>query len=140
SCLDSLSGDLAETLGFPSTAEDWADIWAQGLEMARIGVGYSALTACDPGSRRLSKARRQDCIALLQTMASGDRTLRAEVATRWLIRLLDPAESAPWREHYRRLRYLHAVVLPGLPPPRRLLHRLAVEGELPLWQAHAREH
>ena len=138
SCLDSLSGDLAETLGFPSTAEDWADIWAQGLEMAQTGLGVSVVTECDPRTRRLSTARREDCITALRRMALGRQFTTAQVATKYLILLLGPRDSAPWREHYRRLRYLHAVLIAGLSPPRGFLHDLAAEGEIAVWQAHAR--
>ena len=137
-CQEALSEDLLEALGSPATAEDWADVWAQGLEMAQVGLGVSVVTECDPRTRRLSAARREDCITALRRMALGRQLGTAEVATKYLILLLGPRDSAPWREHYRRLRYLHAVVIAGLSPPRGFLHDFAAEGEIAVWQAHAR--
>src|SRR5690606_34714426 len=57
SCQEAMSQDLLEALGSPATAEDWADVWAQGLEIAMVELGVSVVTECDPRTRRLSTAR-----------------------------------------------------------------------------------
>ena len=113
-------------------------IGAHGMEMAAIGIGYSIIRVCD-SSRRLHAARKRDCIRILERLGHDETLATRHSAIRSLIRLLDPNASAPWREEYRKLSWLHGVAGSQLGFPSGTAGRMWSDGEVATWQALARE-
>ena len=134
--LDEREG-LRMTLGHEPTAGEWADVFAQGMEMASIGVGGAVLQTCDVRKHTLSTARRNDCIETLGKMALGDSMLMRDHAMSSLIRLLDVQASMPWRERYRQLRWLREVAGTTIEFPEGTAARIWSDGEGPTFQSLA---
>jgi hypothetical protein len=129
---------LRAMLGRAPVPGDIGDAMAQGMAMATIGVGLRIDQACDIRLQRLSENRKRDCAKALEWMARSGTSIARAIATRLLIRIFGPHDSAPWREQYRQLCWLRQVGPPAIMPSGAIDH-LWADGEIATQIAWARD-
>lgn len=87
---------------------DMAAITAMAVTMAEISPLNGVRRICQQeGDRELAPSRVKSCKAISAKLADGSSLIDQFVGLRIMISLTQGEEAAPWRERYRRVRWLH---------------------------------
>jgi hypothetical protein len=129
---------MRRDLGRTPTAADWADLEAGALEAAMGGPGYSELKACR-ASAHPAGSDRQDCIALLSLIATGNTLVDQKLALHMLLELApeSPEGDRDLRERYRQLAWLIEQTRIPRQMPAGYPAQLWMQGEVATLQARA---
>jgi hypothetical protein len=129
---------LQRELGRAPTAADWADLEAGAMEAAMGGATYGGLKACQ-ASANPRGGDRQDCVAVLSLIATGNTLVDQQFALHMLLKLDPgaPGDGRDLRERYRQLAWLIEQTRIQRQMPAGYPAQLWMQGEVATLQARA---